>query len=126
MIRPIFPEGRRFPGHGRLLHRRHGTMSAGLPFLRRRLPWAALALSVGCSSSGGPRTDALAARILPSVETAAAAPARPERPPPDRAPAPPGPVVQARADEPAAKAGDGDSPKSETLPSPAEAGADSH
>jgi outer membrane protein TolC len=92
-------------------------MSAGLPLLRRRLPCAALALSVGCSSTNGPRADALAARILPSVETTAAAPVRPER---SQA------VVQARADQPPAKAGDSDSSKSETLPQSAEARADGH
>src|SRR6516162_5618954 len=82
-------------------------MSAGLPFPRRLL-WASLALSVGCSSSGGPRSDVLAARILPSIESASTAPARSERP---RS------VVQARADEPATNADDSDSPKPETLPS---------
>src|SRR5689334_20070898 len=100
-------------------------MSAGLPFLRRRQLWAAaLALPVGCSASGGPRTDVLAARILPPMETVSAAPARPEMARRDQAAAPPGPVVQARADQPAARVGDGDSAKSETLRQPAECGAD--
>src|SRR5436309_353915 len=99
MIQPIFPDGRGFTRHGRLLHRRHGPMSAGLPFLRRRLMWAAaLAIPVGCSSSAGPRMDALAARILPSMETASAVPARPELARRDPTPARPGPVAQARAD----------------------------
>src|SRR5262245_63135150 len=89
-------------------------MSTGLPFPRRLL-WASLALSVGCSSSGGPRSDVLAARILPSIESASTAPARSERPQS---------VVQARADEPAANAGDSDTPKPETLPSLAPAEAD--
>jgi outer membrane protein len=97
-------------------------MSAGLPSLRRRLLWAALGLPVGCSSSAGPRTDALAARILPSLDISSTAPARPTRR--DPTPARPGPVVQARADEPAAKAGNSDSPKSEALRQPAECGAD--
>jgi outer membrane protein TolC len=83
-------------------------MSAGLPFPRRRLLWASLAVSVGCSSSGGPRSDVLAARILPSIESASKAPARSERLQT---------VVQARADEPAANANDSDSPKPDTLPS---------
>jgi outer membrane protein TolC len=86
---------------------------------------AALALSAGCSSSEGPRADALAARILPSVEAAAAAPARPERPQDDRAPAPPGPEALAPVDQPAAMPGDSGPPRSETSPPPAEAGADS-
>jgi outer membrane protein TolC len=97
-------------------------MSAGRPILRPRLLCAAaLALSVGCSSSGGPRSDVLAARILPSMDAAPTASVRPQY---DRASASPGPVIQARADEPVAKAGDTDSPKPEALP-PAEAGTDS-
>src|SRR5262245_61640028 len=82
-------------------------MSTGLPFPRRLL-WASLALSVGCSSSGGPRSDVLAARILPSVESASTAPARSERPQL---------LVQARADEPTANADVADSRKPDTLPS---------
>jgi outer membrane protein TolC len=54
-------------------------MIAGLPFLRRRLLCLGLALSLGCSSSSGPRPEIFAARILPSMETASAAPTRPER-----------------------------------------------
>src|SRR5438445_7345383 len=96
-------------------------MSAGRPILRPRLLCAAaLALSVGCSSLGGPRSDVLAARILPSMDTAPTAMVRPQY---DRVSASPGPVIQARADEPVAKAGDTDSPKPEALP-PAEAGTD--
>jgi outer membrane protein TolC len=72
------------------------------------LLWASLALSVGCSSSGGPRSDLLAARILPSGEPVLTAPARPERPQT---------LIQARADEPAANADDSASPKPDTLPS---------
>ena len=72
-------------------------MSAGRPILRPRLLCAAaLALSVGCSSSGGPRSDVLAARILPSMDTAPTAMVRPQY---DRVSASPGPVIQARADE---------------------------
>ena len=85
-----------------------------------------MALSVGCSASNGPRADALAARILPAVEIASAAPARPKLPQDNLVPAQPGPVVQARADEPAWKASNRDVPKTETLPQPAEAGADAH
>src|SRR5438876_35811 len=41
-------------------------MGAGRHLQRRRLLWAAaLALPMGCSASGGPRADALAARFLP-------------------------------------------------------------
>src|SRR5438270_13440078 len=99
-------------------------MSAGRPILRPRLLCAAaLALSVGCSSSSGPRSDVLAARILPSMDAAPTASVRLQY---DRAPAPLEPVIQTRADEPAVKAGGSDSPKSETLPSPADAGTDSH
>src|SRR5205823_1636414 len=54
-----------------------------------------------------------------------AAPTASVRPQHDRAPAPLGPVIQTRADEPAVKAGGSDSPKPETLPQPAEASADS-
>jgi outer membrane protein TolC len=97
-------------------------MIARQPFLRWRLLCeAALALSVGCSSSGGPRSDVLAERILPSMDLAPAAPVRLQY---DRTPAAPGKVVQARAEEPAAKSSDSDSPKPETLP-PVEAVPDS-
>lgn len=95
-------------------------MSAGRRLPLRRLLGVVLALSVGCSSSGGPRTDALADRILPSLDTTSIAPARSGH---DRTPALLG-VVQARADEPAGKAGNSDSPKPESLPPVAEAGAD--
>jgi outer membrane protein TolC len=89
-------------------------MSARRPILRPRLLCAtALALSVGCSSSGGPRSDVLAARILPSMDVAPTASVPPQY---DRAPAAPGKVVQARAEELAAKASDNDSLKPETLP----------
>src|SRR5437867_2661880 len=75
-------------------------MSAGRHLQRWRLLWAAaLALPVGCSASSGSRTDALAARILPPLDTAFAAPAGAVVARRDQAP---GPVVQARADEPAA------------------------
>src|SRR6266446_3185862 len=101
-MQPIFAERRGFTDQGRLSQRRHKAMGAGRPFLRRRLLCeAALALSVGCSSSGGPRSDVLAARILPSMDAASATSIRPQY---DRAPAAPGTVVQARAEEPVAKA----------------------
>src|SRR5437016_3663576 len=75
-------------------------MSAGRHLQRRRLLWAAaLALPVGCSASGGPRADALAARILPPLDTASAAPASAVVARREQAP---GSVVQARADEPVA------------------------
>jgi outer membrane protein len=93
-------------------------MSAGRPILRPRLFCAAaLALSVGCSSSGGPRSDVLAARILPSMDAGSTASVRPQYVP---ALAAPEPVIQARADLPVANAADADSPKLEGLP-PAEA-----
>jgi outer membrane protein len=98
-------------------------MRAGQPFLRRQLLCgAALALSVGCSSSGGPRSDVLAARILPPMDAATTASVRPLR---DRVPTSPGPVIQARADEPVWKAANSDSPKPETLRQPTNAGTDS-
>jgi outer membrane protein len=91
-------------------------MSAGRPILRPRLLCvAALALSVGCSSSGGLRSDVLAARILPSMDTAPMASVRSQY---DRASASPRPVIQARADVPVSKAGDTDLPKLEALPPP--------
>jgi outer membrane protein TolC len=83
--------------------------------------WAtALALPVGCSSSAGPRTEALAARILPSMDISPTAPARPELAWRNRVPAPPGPVVHARADQAVAARGDRESPQSHTSAGPAE------
>jgi outer membrane protein len=89
-------------------------MIAGLPFLRRRLLWAAaLALPVGCSSSSGPRSDLLAERILPSMN---ALPTTSGRPQFDQASAAQSPVIQARADQPATKSGDSNAPKPDALP----------